>query len=176
MDEVIIGFRPVVDERTRVLVLGSMPSEESLRRGEYYAHARNRFWPMIQDVLGIPLELPYQDRLSALKHHGIGLWDVIESCERVGSLDSRIVSKSEMYNGLSELFERFPGISVICCNGAKAHDSFLRKVSPGIPKPMFDTLSIFRLPSTSPANASYRYEDIVKAWSDVLARDGDTNS
>jgi len=172
MDRVIVGLRPVVDERTRVLVLGSMPGEESLKRGEYYAHARNRFWPMIEAVIGIPLKLSYSERLHALNSHGIGLWDVIESCERDGSLDSRIVAASEKYNGLSKLLETYSGISRVCCNGAKAYDSLINRILPGLNRPLIDRLEIYKLPSTSPANASYLYEDIVKAWSLVLKADG----
>jgi len=176
MGNAIGGFRPVVDEHTRILILGSMPSEESLRRGEYYAHARNRFWPMIDAVYSIPLALSYSERLRALRGHGVGLWDVIESCERDGSLDSRIVATSEKYSGLSDLFKTYYGISVICCNGVKAYDSLVRRVLPALDKLLVDRLKVFKLPSTSPANASYLYEDIVKEWSAVLLRDNYSNS
>ncbi|MCP5452884.1 MAG: DNA-deoxyinosine glycosylase [Spirochaetaceae bacterium] len=164
MDRMLAGFDPVVDDRTRILVVGSMPGTESIRRGEYYAHPRNRFWRMVEAVLGIPSSLPYDDRLRCLNDSGIGLWDVLSSCERRGSMDAYIRRRSEIYNDFASLLRMRRGIRAICCNGVKAYDSFSRHIMPSIEASIAERLSIVRLPSTSPANAAYLYEDIVMSW------------
>ena len=81
------GFAPVVDERTRVLILGSLPGDASLRAGQYYGHPQNAFWRLVGGVIGRDLAaLPYDERLAALRAAGVGLWDVVASAERPGSL------------------------------------------------------------------------------------------
>jgi hypoxanthine-DNA glycosylase len=176
MDLRIVGFEPVVAERTRILVVGSMPGKDSLRRGEYYAHPRNRFWPMVEAVFGIPSTLPYDERLRSLKDSGIGLWDALESCERQGSLDADILKQSEVYNGFALFLRTYGRIGTICCNGVKAYELFSKRILPRLENSIAERLAIFRLPSTSPANASYLYEDIVRAWSSVLLGDNLKNS
>ncbi len=88
-----VAFAPVVDAETRLLILGSLPGDASLKAAQYYAHPRNGFWPLIGGVLGEGLAaLPYDERLQRLKARGVGLWDVIASAERSGSLDAAIRS------------------------------------------------------------------------------------
>ena len=77
----LYGFPPAADANARVLILGSMPSEASLKAGAYYAHPRNRFWPVMGELLGFSAELPYAERIQALKDHRIALWDTIGSCD-----------------------------------------------------------------------------------------------
>jgi hypoxanthine-DNA glycosylase len=85
------GLAPVVDARTRVLILGSFPGEASLAARQYYAHPRNHFWPILGEVLGEPLaSVPYDERLARLARRRVGLWDVIVACRRPGSLDASI--------------------------------------------------------------------------------------
>jgi len=87
----LIGLAPVLDANVRILVLGSFPGAASLAAGQYYAHPRNQFWRLISSVVGEDLAaLPYAERLPRLLAHGVGLWDVLGECERVGSLDSAI--------------------------------------------------------------------------------------
>ena len=87
------NFPPVVDAGTRLLILGSLPGDASLKAAQYYAHPRNGFWPLIGGVVGEDLvALPYDQRLTRLLAHGVGLWDVIASAERAGSLDAAIRS------------------------------------------------------------------------------------
>ncbi len=86
----ITGFAPIVDEDSRVLILGSMPSEASLAKGEYYGHPRNAFWPLISALLGEPMRSSYAARVDMLRRNGIALWDVVASCEREGSGDAAI--------------------------------------------------------------------------------------
>src|ERR1700736_657566 len=83
-----ISFPPVVDDATRVLVLGSMPGEMSLRTQQYYAHPRNAFWCIMSELLRFDPCSDYQVRLRTLCSAGIGLWDALQACDRVGSLDS----------------------------------------------------------------------------------------
>ncbi|MFN3389918.1 MAG: DNA-deoxyinosine glycosylase, partial [Allosphingosinicella sp.] len=85
------SFPPVVDANTRVLVLGSLPGEQSLARAQYYAHPRNHFWRLIGAVAGVELAaLAYPERLEALRAARIGLWDTVGSARRTGSLDGAI--------------------------------------------------------------------------------------
>jgi len=168
MDQRIVGFEPVVDNKTSILIVGSMPGRESIRRNEYYGHPRNRFWPMIETVLGIPSTLPYAERLQALNDSGVGLWDVLSSCERQGSSDAYIQVESEVYNEFASMLDARRRIRTICCNGMKAYGAFSRQILPTIDISIAERLDTIRLPSTSAANATYLYEDIVRLWAIAL--------
>ena len=165
MDELLVGLAPRMDVRTRVLILGSMPGTESLCQGRYYAHARNRFWPLMSSMFGIPAEFSYEERICSLNDAGIGLWDVIATCKRKGSLDTGICISSEAYNDFNTLLLSYPGISNIYCNGSKAYVSFTKNILPGLNGVVAARLEVFRLPSTSPANASSRLDDLLRSWS-----------
>jgi len=130
-----------------------MPGGESLRKGEYYAHPRNRFWPLMTSLLRLPEGVSYDARLMALRRAGVGLWDVVQSCDRVGSLDADIVAA--IYHDFGSFLRAYPNIQTILCNGSKAYDAFTRFVVPEIGVDCAARLRIRRLPSTSPANASY---------------------
>ncbi|HEX4179668.1 MAG TPA: DNA-deoxyinosine glycosylase, partial [Caulobacteraceae bacterium] len=113
------SFPPVADSRTRVLVLGSLPGEISLRQGQYYANARNQFWRLITAVTGVEFDgRPYRDRLAALLEVGVGLWDVVRSADRIGSLDANIRGHSP--NDLDALARRLPALRAIAFNGGTA--------------------------------------------------------
>ncbi len=141
------AFDPVVDERTRLLILGSLPGEASLAAGQYYAHPRNGFWPLMDHVTGQPISsLAYEDRLRALRAMGIGLWDVIASAERSGSLDSAI--RSPEAADLRGLVERLPALQAIAFNGGTAARLGSRILSCCAPGAVLMTL-----PSSSPAHA-----------------------
>jgi hypoxanthine-DNA glycosylase len=137
-------FPPVVDARTRVLVLGSLPGEESLARGQYYANPRNQFWRLIGLVTGTDMApLDYEARLAALLAAGIGLWDTIGSATRKGSLDGNI--RGEAANDLAELAAALPALRAVGFNGGKS-------ASLGMPRLAGDArLSLLALPSSSPA-------------------------
>jgi hypoxanthine-DNA glycosylase len=112
-------FAPVVDARTRVLVLGSLPGEKSLAAQQYYAHRQNKFWALMSEVVGADLVvLDYAARLATLLAHGIGLWDVVAEAHRSGSLDSNIRERND--NDLIGLLERHPQIRAIAFNGGTA--------------------------------------------------------
>ncbi len=110
------SFPPIVDERTRVLVLGSLPGEVSLARAQYYANPQNQFWRLIGAVIGAELTaMPYGARLERLLEAGVGLWDVIATAERAGSLDGAI--RAHRPNALAELAAGLPRLQAIGFNG-----------------------------------------------------------
>lgn len=155
------GLAPVVDARTRVLVLGSFPGVASLQAAQYYAHPRNAFWPVMGAVLADPAlpGLPYAERLQRLKAGRIGLWDAVASCEREGSLDTAITAAAA--SDLPSLLCQLPALRVIACNGGKAHAETLRILGAV-------ALPVLRLPSTSPAHAGLRPADKQLAWAAAL--------
>lgn len=161
------GFPPVADDASRVLILGSLPGETSLRAGEYYAHERNSFWRIMGDLLGAGHSLPYAQRLDRLRATGIALWDVIAACERFGSLDSDIVNSSVCANDFLAFFAVHRKIDRIFFNGAAAEASFRRHVLPGV---QGMGLRLVRLPSTSPAHAARSYAEKLAAWSTIVAK------
>ena len=161
------------DPTARVLVLGSMPGEASLRAGQYYANERNAFWRIMGDLLGAGPAMPYAQRLDRLKGAGIALWDVIAACERYGSLDSDIVNSSVCANDFSAFFEAHRSIRRVFFNGGAAETTFRRHVLPqlsGVP------LQLHRLPSTSPAHAARGYAEKLGAWSVIVAKETGTDS
>lgn len=151
-------FPPVVDDRTRVLILGSLPGEASLAAGRYYAHPRNLFWRLLGAALGIDLEaLAYEDRLTALLARGVGLWDTVASARREGSLDAAIRDAEEA--DLGNLVASLPKLRAVAFNGATAARIGLRRLAPD-----GDRLALLALPSSSPANAAVPYAARLDAW------------
>jgi len=144
-----------------------MPGTASLQAQRYYAHPRNLFWPMVERFLNIPADLPYDDRLAALKRRQVALWDVLSRCERRGSLDGAINRTSEVANAIPALLEQSPELCAIALNGQRAADSFRRHIEAQCLQ-IRPALRIHRLPSTSPANQSIPLAQRQQAWS-VLA-------
>lgn len=166
-----IGLPAQATAGCRVLVLGSMPGVASLQAAQYYAHPRNRFWPLMAALTGIDATAAYAARVGALQATGVGLWDVIGQCERRGSLDTAIVRGSEVANALPELIARLPQLAAVACNGATAHAAFMRWVQPQLGA-RAGSLAVWSLPSTSPANAAWPLSRLQAAWqplADVLA-------
>jgi TDG/mug DNA glycosylase family protein len=144
MDEIKRSFPPVVDARTRLLVLGSLPGEESLARAQYYANPRNHFWRLIGAVTGIDLvALPYEARLETLLEARVGLWDTVGSATRRGSLDGAIRDHSA--NDLATLAQSLPELRAVGFNGGKSASLGLAQLA-GRPD-----LALVPLPSSSPA-------------------------
>lgn len=166
---ILQGLPAAVRDDARVLVLGSMPGEASLRQNQYYGHPRNRFWPLMQGLFGVDAAAPYPDRIAALGAAGVGLWDVLERCARQGSLDSAIERGSETANPIAALCARLPSLRAIGLNGAKAAQSFSRYVEPQLDAALRRRLAILRLPSTSPANASYALPQLQSEWAALAA-------
>lgn len=144
MDEVKRSFPPVVDGKTRLLVLGSLPGEQSLVQQRYYANPRNQFWILIGEVVGADLAaLPYEDRLRALLTAGIGLWDTVGAARRRGSLDGAI--RDHAANDLAGLVSGLPRLRAIGFNGGKSAALGMRQLAHR------QDLALVPLPSSSPA-------------------------
>jgi hypoxanthine-DNA glycosylase len=139
---------PVADERTRLLILGSLPSAKSLATGEYYGNPRNHFWMLLGNVLAIPdfAALPYAERLSRMAEHGIGLWDAIVEAHREGSLDAAL--RDVVPADLTGLADRLPQLRVIAFNGQRSEQLAMRH-HPGLAQRYI----LLRLPQSSPARA-----------------------
>jgi len=163
------GFAPIADARARLLILGSMPGIASLAAGQYYAHPRNGFWPVMESIVGIPASASYAVRVRAVKQAGIAVWDVLASCERRSSLDSDIDPRSVVVNDFAGFFRTHRAIRAIAFNGGTAAQLFRRHVLPGLAAPLRE-LPMMQLPSTSPAHARLSLADKRRAWA-ALALD-----
>jgi TDG/mug DNA glycosylase family protein len=161
----IESFRPAVAKDAAVLILGTMPGERSLAEGQYYAHPRNRFWQVMQDLAGIDPDLSYSEQLDGLGRAGIALWDVLRHCMREGSLDGSIVASSEIPNDIGGLLEDHASIRAVALNGRKAATAFRRRILPTLPAPLVRRVGVFELPSTSPANARKSRAALADEWS-----------
>ncbi len=160
------SFPPVCGSGARVLILGSMPGIRSLQAGQYYAHPRNAFWPIMESLFSIPASADYSERLAGLKQAGIALWDTLGQCYREGSLDASIEATSERPNDFLWLFDNHPGIGHIFFNGAKAESSFRKHVLARL-EARYPNLVYTRLPSTSPAHASLSFDQKRQHWEAV---------
>ncbi len=151
----LVGLPPVLDAGVQLVVLGSFPGVMSLRLGQYYAHPRNQFWPIVGSLLGQDLAArPYDERLQALLAHRVGLWDVHASCRREGSLDTAI--EDAMPNDLAGVLGALPRLRGIAHNGGESARAMAHTRALGPP--------VWRLPSTSPANASWSLARKREAW------------
>ena len=157
-------FPPVWREDAKVLILGSMPSVESLRQGFYYAHPRNAFWPMMAEILGEGAPASIEEKKAMLIRHRIALWDSAQSCEREGSLDSAI--REALPNDFEMLYANCPGIRHVLFNGAAAFDLYKKLVAKADAQRAFH-----RMPSTSPAY-TLKYESKRAAWEQALKEAG----
>jgi hypoxanthine-DNA glycosylase len=164
----LTSFPPVVGTSPHTLILGSMPGERSLREQRYYAFPQNSFWPIMATICGFPVDADYAARLAALKQAGFALWDVLQECEREGSLDSAIAAQTEIPNRIIELLDEHRTIDRICFNGRKAEESFRRHLMDKLPEKR--AFTYIRLPSTSPAHASMRFAEKLELWREALMR------
>lgn len=159
----VVGFAPVSTVDAHTLILGSMPGEDSLRLAQYYANPRNAFWKIISMHSDKENDLSYECRLKMLSDHGIALWDVLNSCQRPGSLDSSIRNASVVTNDFAVFFASHPSIRRIFFNGAFAETCYRKHVLPTLDT-LQASIAVTRLPSTSPANASLGFEAKLQAW------------
>lgn len=158
-DLIVHPLPPIWDERSRVLILGSFPSVRSRADAFYYAHPQNRFWRVLAAVFDAPVPQTVSEKTAFLHEHGLALWDVVGSCRISGSSDSSI--RQAEPNPVDELLRRC-GAQRVAVNGgtaARLYDRYLLSRT-GLPA--------VRLPSTSPANASWSLERLTEAWRAAL--------
>jgi hypoxanthine-DNA glycosylase len=150
-----------------VLILGSLPGERSIAVQQYYAQERNAFWRIMGELCGAEPQMVYPARLKRLCASGIALWDVVAAGERRGSLDSAIVTSTIAVNDFHAFFAAHARIRLICFNGRKAENLYIRRVLPMLPVEAAGIESRL-LPSTSPAHAARSYEQKLALWSEAL--------
>jgi len=154
------SFPPLIGKEARVLILGSLPGKESLRKQEYYAHPRNAFWPILFQLFAGQFSTAYQARVDFAKSQHVALWDVCQSAIRPGSLDANISKVSA--NDIDGVLKNNPSITHVAFNGQKAaqlYDKYFERQA---------HLSYACLLSTSPANASYSFEQKLANWGAFL--------
>jgi len=157
------SFLPNIDNNCKILILGSMPGVKSLDMQQYYAHHQNRFWKLMGIFCHCEnlYTFDYDTKLKILRDNNFALWDVLKYCERKGSLDSNI--ENEIPNEIPELLNNYKNIKLICLNGNKAY-SALKKHFPSV----LQEYKCLKMPSTSPANAKFKLEDLYKEWKSAL--------
>ncbi len=160
------SFAPIANAGANRLILGSMPGKASLQAQQYYAHKRNAFWPIMQELFNVDTDLEYEKRCSLLMQNGVAVWDVLKTCSRSSSLDSDIVESSIVTNNFVNFFSQYSKISVIFFNGAKAEQSFSRYVLPKLETKQ-QNIKRIKLLSTSPANAGKNFDEKLRNWQKV---------
>ncbi len=157
------GLPPIADaNHSRILILGSFPSQSSLHAQQYYAHPRNQFWVVMEQLFGLARGDLYSDRCRQLTEHRIALWDVIGRCQRQGSLDSKI--RAPEANDFITFYRHYTKIEAVFWNGAAAEQHYRALVGESIRPAGCDQLAGIRLPSTSPANAAISVAGKIEKW------------
>lgn len=154
------SFPPISNPNVTILILGSMPGDKSLELQEYYGHPRNRFWTIISSIIKSNLLISYPDKIALLHQSNIALWDVVQQANRKGSLDTAI--KNELPNDLEAFIQNHQQLKIIAFNGRKAEalfDKYFERKA---------EIKYISLPSTSPANAGISWDNILKAWIQIL--------
>ena len=164
--DVLQGLPPVLSPATRLVILGSFPGVVSLRAQQYYGHPQNQFWRLLAALLTDDatalVQAPYAERLRWLLAQGLGVWDVYASCQREGSLDSAI--RAPVLNDLASLRVHCPHLAALAHNGGESYRHARHTRALGLP--------VYRLPSSSPAHASWSFERKLDAWREVLQHAG----
>jgi hypoxanthine-DNA glycosylase len=163
------GFEPIAASTARVLILGTLPGQVSLKQHQYYALPRNGFWRIMGDLFGASPDLPYSVRTARLIENGVALWDVCRAAYRPGSLDNSI--RDAVPNNFLAYFNAHPQVKLICFNGSKAAELYQRHVFPLLPL-LMQQLRRQTLPSTSPANAAMSFTQKLSHWSIVRNENG----
>lgn len=157
------SFPPLIDAKTKILVLGTMPGDKSIRTGEYYANPTNQFWKLIFHVFNSGIAVyNYEEKTKLLLKHHVGLWDVLSKAHRAGSLDSNIID--EEFNDFQQLFKTYPNIKMLMFNGQKPAEYF--KINNILHKDK----EYYVLPSTSSANTTKTFDMKLKEWKAALMR------
>ncbi|MBP3335487.1 MAG: DNA-deoxyinosine glycosylase [Ruminiclostridium sp.] len=153
------NISPVYDKNSKVLILGSFPSVKSREAQFFYGHPQNRFWKVLSAVLGCECPVTTEEKKAMLLSHNIAVWDVIGSCEITGSSDASI--RSVVPNDIAALVAE-TSVTAIFANGATSHNMYKRYCRDAV------GMEAVRLPSTSPANASYSLERLTAEWGSQL--------
>ncbi|MDW9382455.1 DNA-deoxyinosine glycosylase [Chryseobacterium sp. JV558] len=159
MQNRISSFSPLIDAQSEIIILGSIPGVKSLEKQQYYAHPQNKFWKIIFELLNEEFTEEYTQRIEIIKKHHIALWDVIDSCERKGSLDSEI--RNEEANQIAELLEEHPNVKAIFCNGGKSYKNLQKLLGKSYKLP------VILLPSTSPLH-TVSFEKKLEEWKVIV--------
>ena len=154
------SFPPISSSGATLLILGTMPGTKSLELQQYYGHPRNNFWPIIFKIVNEDFTDNYESRKSILLKNNIALWDVLQFCDRIGSLDSAI--KNEISNDFNIFLEEHPNIKTIVFNGQKAAALFKKYVV------LSRSYELITLPSTSPANAGKTFDSKLNEWKKII--------
>lgn len=159
----IFSFEPIVDDKCKVLVLGTMPGVMSLRKQQYYGYDQNAFWRIMYGLFDLKPDEDYDRRKAFLLQHNIAVWDVLMACEREGSSDSDI--KNPVPNDFASLYKQYPNIGNVCFNGGPAGRLYSRFIE----KPVEHgaARSFYSLPSTSPAY-TIKFEKKLEQWKLLL--------
>ena len=162
------AFFPIESASTRVLILGSMPSQKSLSLQQYYGHPQNAFWKIMAELSGAPYDSAYPERVSALTALGISVWDTIASCHRPGSMDSDIAPDTVIVNDFDAFIARHPDLSLVLFNGQASAKTFFKHMGKQYLSDKGIDSSI--MPSTSPAYAAMSLGEKKRVWLASLKR------
>ena len=154
-ERIVHPFPPIYNSESRILILGSFPSTASRMQEFYYGHPRNRFWPLLTALLDEAEPHSIQEKKQMLLCHHIALYDAVTACTITGSADASM--QSIIPADLSSIFKEAP-IQAVFANGTKAYEVCIKQIG----------ISAVKLPSTSPANARFGFEDILEAWKQLL--------
>ena len=150
------AFAPIVNTDSKILILGTIPGTESLRRQQYYGHKFNQFWKIIFSLFDEEFSDEYDKRIALLLRHNIALWDVLQSCEGQGSADTDI--KNEQANDFDSFFKQYPGIRTVFFASRKAEQFYKKYVG------LNNRLTFYTLPSPSTANARMTLQQKIEKW------------
>lgn len=162
----VLSFPPIASGHPKILILGSAPGMESIKLNQYYGNKRNSFWKIMGEIFSFDHNLSYSDRKDYLIKSNVAVWDVIDSCSRVGSLDGNI--KSIQINDFSSFLSEHQSIEKIFFNGSLPEKEYTKRVIPTLPIE-FQDITYLKLPSTSSAMAALRYEEKLERWKVILS-------
>lgn len=148
-------FAPIYNEKSKVLILGTFPSVKSREQSFYYGHPQNRFWKLLAALVGQEVPATIPEKKEFLLRNGIAVWDVVHSCRIEGSSDSSI--RDVVANDISDILKH-TGITAVFTNGGKAHSLYRKYLYP------LCGAEDVKLPSTSPANASFSLDRLIREW------------
>lgn len=168
--ENVSSLKPLIGDEPKILILGTLPGEKSLKLGQYYSNPTNRFWKVIGEILKVDIPEAYESRVKILKSRGIALWDVVKSASREGSLDKDIIIIKE-YNKIGELLKSYPSIHSIIFNGKKPMKYFSTEECMAVNQELKEIEREVRchiLPSTSAMNGQYNCSALIKEWGNIV--------